>query len=133
MSTPMRMAGLGPQIEALGHRIIGAAIEVHRTLGPGFLESVYEEAIAHELSLANIRYKRQIPIKVSYKGIQVGNHRLDLLVEDTIIVELKAVDALGPVHKAQLISYLRTTNLRLGYIFNFNAPVLRNAMERIVL
>lgn len=121
------------QLDQLARAIIGAAIEVHRGLGPGFLESVYEEALAVELHLRGIGFERQHVISVAYKGYNVGESRLDLLIENRIIVELKAVEMLLPIHTAQLLSYLRATDCRLGLLMNFNLPVLKPGIKRIVL
>lgn len=120
-------------LEELAHGVIGAAIEVHRTLGPGFLETVYEEAMAVELGLREPAFERQIPIAVSYKSHAVGNARLDLLIHKSVIAELKAVDALLPIHRAQVISYLKASQLRLGLLIDFNVRVLKDGLERIVL
>jgi GxxExxY protein len=117
----------------LSGEVIGAAIEVHRILGPGYLESVYEDALCVEFELRGIRFSRQHPIKVSYKGRGVGESRLDLLVDNVLIVELKAVDALLPIHKAQVISYLRATGLHLGLLINFNEVTLMRGLRRIIL
>jgi GxxExxY protein len=114
-------------------RVIGAAIEVHRHLGPGFLEEVYEQALCHELALRGIAYERQAPCVVVYKGVAVGEGRLDLLVEDAVVVELKAVDRLAPIHEAQLLSYLKATGKRLGLLLNFNTPAMRDGIKRIAL
>ncbi len=121
------------QLDRLAHGIIGAAIEVHRTLGPGFLESVYEEALCIEFAQRQIPFKRQHVINVAYKGHKVGESRLDLFVDDQIIVELKAVEALLPIYTAQLLSYLRATKCQLGLLMNFNLPVLKPGIKRIVL
>jgi len=94
------------EVEQLAHRVIGAALEVHKALGPGFLETVYEEALCIELELQNIPFKRQFQVETTYKGRQVGMGRLDLIVGDKLIVELKAVDLLAPIHTAQVLSYL---------------------------
>src|SRR5574337_1997226 len=102
------MAEPDKQLDQLAHAVIGAAIEVHRTLGPGFLESVYEDALCFELELRHIHYERQHIIAVNYKGRHVGEGRIDILVENRLIVELKAVEELAPVHTAQVISYLKT-------------------------
>ena len=119
--------------DALSNEIIGAAIEVHRTLGPGLLESVYETCLFHELRLKGIPCERQVPVPVQYKGIRLDcGHQLDLLVDKQVIVELKAVDVLKPIHEAQLLTYLRLTNLWLGLLENFNVPVLRNGIKRLV-
>ena len=117
----------------LAHRVIGAAIEVHRHLGPGYLESVYEEALALELGLRGIAFERQKPIGVAYKGHAVGESRLDLLVGGCLVVELKAVEALAPIHQAQVISYLKATGLKLGLLINFNVPVLKSGIRRVIL
>ncbi|MBK9747052.1 MAG: GxxExxY protein [Chloroflexi bacterium] len=118
----------------LTHKIIGAAIEVHRELGPGLLESAYEECLAHEFTLRGLAYERQKPLPVIYKGIQVEcGFRLDFLVENLVIVELKAVEDLSPVHQAQVMTYLKLTNCRLGLLINFNAYKLLQGLKRIVL
>jgi GxxExxY protein len=120
------------ELDDLANSVIGAAIEVHRHLGPGYLESVYEEALGVELVERHIPYRRQHPISVNYKGKSVGEGKLDLLVSDKLVVELKAVEALLPVHKAQVISYLKATNLHLGLLVNFNVSVLRDGIQRII-
>lgn len=121
------------ELDRLAHAVIGAAIEVHRVLGPGFLESVYEEALCVELKLSGIPYERQAVVAVDYKGHAVGESRLDLLIGGALIVELKAVDALAPIHSAQLISYLKATGRPLGLLINFNVPTLKEGIRRIVL
>ena len=120
-------------LDQLARAVISAAIEVHRMLGPGFLESVYEEALCVELALRGIHFLRQVLVAVDYKGHSVGESRLDLLIEGTLVVELKAVDALAPVHSAQMISYLRATGHHLGLLINFNVPLLKDGVKRIVL
>jgi len=120
------------ELDDLAHRVIGAAIEVHRLLGPGFLESVYEEALCVELALHDIPFARQVPIGVRYKGEQVGEARLDLLVHDSLVVELKTVESIAPIHWAQVLSYLKTTRLRLGLLINFNVSVLQRGIKRVV-
>jgi len=117
----------------LTERIIGAAIEVHRYLGPGLLESLYEKALCHELERREIKFSSQVSVPVVYKNIVLGEHRLDLLVEDTVIVELKAVERIDPVFNAQLLSYLRLTQKKLGLLINFNVPLLRDGISRIIL
>ena len=117
----------------LSNKIIGAAIEVHRTLGPGLLESAYEECLCRELFHINIPFARQLPLPLYYKGIQLDcGYRLDLLVEDLVIVELKAVDRVEQIHHAQMLTYLRLRKLWLGLLINFNVAVLRNGIKRIV-
>jgi GxxExxY protein len=110
----------------LTYRVIGAAMEVHSELGPGFLESVYEEAFAHELTLRGIPFERQRALKVSYKGFPVGDYRSDFVIDGHVIAELKAVKKLLPEHEAQLINYLKATGLRVGLLFNFGAPSLEH-------
>ena len=121
------------KIDELAHKVIGAAIEVHRHLGPGFLESVYEEALSIELNLRGIAHERQRPIHVDYKGNPVGEGRLDILVGEQLIVELKAVETLAPIHTAQVISYLKSTGYPLGLLLNFNVTRLKEGIKRIVL
>jgi GxxExxY protein len=123
----------GSEINELARRVIGAAIEVHKALGPGYLESIYEAALCTELEYQEITFANQYPINVLYKGRYVGEGRLDLLVENCIVVELKAVDALLPVHTAQVISYLKATRCKLGLLINFNVPVLKRGIKRIAL
>ena len=120
------------QLDAQAHTTIGAASEVHRILGPGFLEQHYEEALCAELKLRGMCFERQKPIGVNYKGQTIGESRLDLLVAGELIVELKTVDVLAPIHTAQLISYLKMTGKQLGLLINFNVPVLKDGIKRIV-
>lgn len=122
----------GKQIDDLARAVIGAAIEVHRQLGPGFLEAIYEEALSVELTDAGILVERQKEIGVIYKGRTIGKHRLDLLVGGSLVVELKTVEELAEIHKAQVIFYLKTTRLPLGLLINFNVPILRNGIQRVV-
>ena len=121
------------KVEDVANKVIGAAIEVHRNLGPGFLETVYEEAVCVELSLRNIAFARQIAFSVDYKGHPVGMSRLDLLVDQCLPVELKAVEGLAPVHIAQALSYLKVTKHRLALLINFNVAVLKDGIKRVVL
>lgn len=115
-------------------QIIGAAIEVHRILGPGFLESIYETAMKHELDLRGIQVEQQRIISIQYKGLDISGQRLDLLVGIRVIVELKCVDEFAPIHKAQLISYLKATRLRVGLLLNFKALLLKDGgIKRIAL
>ena len=118
-------------LNRLSHEIIGAAIEVHRSLGPGYLESVYEEALCVELELRKIPFVRQLDIAVAYKGHAVGAGRIDILVDHAVIVELKAVEALAPIHQAQILSYLKSTGYQLGLLINFNVTILRDGIRRI--
>jgi GxxExxY protein len=114
-------------------QIIGCAIEVHRTLGPGLLESVYEKALCFELQHRGINFDSQLTVPIVYKGQSLGEHRLDLLVENQIVVELKAVDRFDPVFQAQVLSYLKLTGKRLGLLINFNVPALRDGIKRVML
>lgn len=119
--------------DELSNQIIGAAIEVHRILGPGLLESTYEQCLCHEFSLKNISFERQKPLPVTYKGIDLNcGYRLDILVEKLVIVELKTVEHIEPIHEAQLLTYLKLSDLWLGLLVNFNVPVLRDGIRRIV-
>lgn len=114
--------------------VIGAAIEVHRALGPGLLESAYEICLCRELSLRHIQFQRQLPIPLEYKGVKLDcGYRSDIIIEQTLLLELKAVDALLPIHEAQLLSYLKLTGLTVGLLINFNVEVLRNGIRRRVL
>lgn len=119
-------------LDGLAHMVIGAAIEVHRELGPGFLESVYEEALVVELGLRGIPFVRQALVEVHYKGVRVGEGRLDLLVGKRLLVEVKTVDSLHPVHSAQVIAYLKALGTPLGLLMNFKAAVLKDGIKRIV-
>ena len=115
-------------------RVIAAAIEVHKHLGPGLLESVYQRSLEHELSIRRIRFRKQVPVPVTYKGVAVGDGlRLDLLIEDLVIVEIKSVADLDPIHGAQLLTYMRLAHIPVGLLINFNAPRLIDGVTRKVL
>jgi GxxExxY protein len=114
-------------------RIIGCAIEVHKHLGPGLLESVYESALCIEFKASVLPFKRQIRIPLYYKGELISEHRPDLIVDDRVIVEVKSVEALAPIHIAQMLTYLRVTSLRVGPILNFNSVTMKQGTRRIVL
>ena len=117
----------------LTEEIIGAAIEVHRALGPGLLESAYEECLCRELDLRGIQFVRQHPLPLEYRGVKLDcGYRLDMLVEDLVVVEIKTVDAIKPIHKAQLITYLKLGGWSIGLLINFNVHVLRTGINRIV-
>ena len=117
----------------LTQKIIGAAIEVHKALGPGLLESAYEECLAHELLIANVSFERQVPLPVSYKSVQLDcGYRLDVLIEHTVVLELKAVESLQPIHEAQLLTYLKLGGWPIGLLINFNVPVLTKSIKRMV-
>jgi GxxExxY protein len=118
--------------ERLAHPVIGAAIEVHRLLGPGFLESIYERALCHELILRGVECERQQELIVRYKDIDIPGQRLDLLVGGRVITDLKTVDTLAPIHQAQALSYLKTTGLRLGLLINFKVQILKDGIKRVV-
>jgi GxxExxY protein len=120
------------KVDELARAVIGAAIEVHRHLGPGFLESVYEEALCVEMADRRIPFERQKEISVLYKGREIGKQRIDLLVGKSLIVELKTVEALAEIHKAQVISYLKATGLSLGLLINFNVSILKSGIHRVV-
>ena len=118
----------------LSDQVIGAAIEVHRQLGPGLLESAYQACLAHELSLRSILFVSQLDLPLTYKGVQLDvGYRIDLLVEDKIIVELKAVETVLPIHEAQLLTYLRLLKKPVGLLLNFSVPVLKDGIIRRVL
>ena len=120
--------------ENLTNEIIGSAIEVHQALGPGLLESAYEECLCHELNLRGIPFRRQVDLPVEYKGIKLScGYRMDIVVNDVVIVEIKAVQQLLPVHEAQLLTYLRLSARRVGLLLNFNVSKLRTGIVRKVL
>ena len=117
----------------LSNEVIGAAIEVHKRLGPGLLESAYEECLCCELGLRGIEFKRQVPLPVIYKGQKLDcGYRLDMLVEDLVIIEMKAIDDIAPIHEAQLLTYLRLRDSWLGLIINFNVLLLKDGIRRLV-
>ena len=120
-------------LKAITERIISCAIEVHSTLGPGLLESVYEEALAHEFSLRGIVYVRQKEISLKYKGKEVGKHRIDYLVESEVIVELKAVEIIHRIYEAQVLTYLRAMDKRVGLLINFNVTKLKDGIKRLII
>ena len=122
----------GRDVNDLSRRVIGAAIQVHKGLGPGYQESFYEEAMAFELSQAGIDFERQRVFSVTYRGHVVGEGRVDFLIDSMLVLEIKAVEKLQPVHKAQVISYLKATSCDLGLLINFNESLLRSGIQRIV-
>ena len=118
----------------LTHAIRAAAMEVHKELGPRLLEPPYEECMCHELSLRKMAFQRQVPLPVTYKGVQLDcGYRLDLLVEASVIVELKSVHEITPLHEAQLLTYLRLSGKRVGLLMNFNAVLIKDGIRRMVL
>ena len=119
-------------LSELSGAVIGAAIEVHRELGPGLLESAYELALERELGLRKVSVQRQVAVPLEYKGIELGDgFRLDLLVDDALVVEVKAVDRLQPIHDTQLLTYLKLANKRLGLLINFNERTLKEGVKRV--
>ena len=121
---------MGHEFEVCSGRLIGAAVAVHSALGPGFLESIYQGALEIELEMRGIDFRRQVEVDVRYRGEVVGRHRLDILVEESVVVELKAVSAVLEAHLAQLRSYLKATDTRVGLLLNFSTPVL--GVRRVV-
>jgi len=126
-------SSLPPDVEGLVQEIIGCAIEVHRHLGPGFLESIYVKALGLELQARGLAFEREKPIVVSYRNWEIPGQRIDLLVGGAVVVEVKAVQQLDRIHEARLISYLKTTGLRVGLLLNFNCVTLTAGLRRIVL
>ena len=126
-------SNLPPDVDSLVYRIIGCALEVHTALGAGFVEAVYHRAMRIELRHQGIEFKTEHLVNVCYRGEVLLGHRLDLVVEDRVVVELKAVAKLEPIHTSQLVSYLRATGLRAGLLINFNSQWLRGSLKRVVL
>jgi GxxExxY protein len=122
------------ETDCVAKQIVDAAFKIHTQLGPGLLESVYETCLAHELTKRHLRFARQPALPIVYDGIKIdGGLRLDFLVEHRVIVELKAVEGLLPVHRAQVLTYLKLSGIRLGLLINFNVPLIRDGIKRIVL
>jgi len=120
-------------LNELTQRVIGLCMEVHRTLGPGLLESAYEAALAYELATAGIPFQKQVDLPLDYKGVKLDcGYRLDFIIADELIVELKAIQEILPVHKAQLLTYLKLNQKPLGLLINFNVPLLKDGIERVV-
>jgi GxxExxY protein len=120
--------------EELTHAIRGAAMEVHQVIGPGLLESAYEECLCHELNLRGLRFQRQVPLPVVYKNVKLDcGYRLDVVVEDKVILELKSVEEVTPLHKAQLLTYLRLSGKKVGLLINFNIALIKDGITRMVL
>jgi len=119
-------------INELSGIVIGAAIEVHKGLGPGLLESAYENCLCHELQLRNVIFERQKPLPVTYKGVNLDcGYRLDVVVQGMLVLEVKACDTIAPIHLAQLLTYLKLSGLSLGLLLNFNVPVMRDGIVRV--
>ena len=128
-----RFVPVSPEVDALAREVVDSAIKVHRTLGPGLLESVYEACLGRELDVRGIPIKVQVPVTVHYEGLRLeAGFRADLLVANQVIVELKAVEGLLPIHEAQLLTYLKLLDLRLGLLINFNVPLLKDGIRRLV-
>lgn len=122
------------EFDKLSNRVIGCAIEVHRHLGPGLLESTYEQCLAHELRIANMPFKLQYPLPVEYKGIKLDcGYRIDLLIDNSLIIELKAVEKILPIHQAQLLTYMKLSGISIGLLMNFNVEYIKNGIKRMVL
>ncbi|MFC1812261.1 GxxExxY protein [Thermodesulfobacteriota bacterium] len=121
------------EINKLTGQVIGAAIEVHKAIGPGLLESTYEECLCHELKLRKISFKRQVPLPIKYKGVNLDcGYRMDLVVEGAVILELKSCESIDPIHKAQLLTYLKLSGLSVGLLMNFNVTVMKDGIIRVV-
>jgi GxxExxY protein len=132
--TQNEVESLPTEVEWIGRRVIGCAISVHRILGPGYKESIYVEALCIELNARDLKFEREKPIRVVYKGRAIPGQRLDLLVGGVLVVECKVAEAIAAIHTRQVTSYLRTLDLRLGFIFNFNVNVLMpDGFKRVVL
>jgi GxxExxY protein len=122
------------EFDQISNQVIGCALEVHRVLGPGLLESTYEQCLAHELSLAGISFKLQFPLPVKYKGIKLDcGYRIDLFVNDELIVERKSVDQIMGIHRAQLLTYMKLSGAKVGLLINFNVEMLKTGIKRFVL
>ncbi len=124
---------LDAKTEEVVTRTIGCAIAVHRVLGPGFIESIYRKAMCLELESAGLSYEKERPVKVRYRGVDIPGQRVDLIVEDAVVVELKSVQQIDAVHHAQTISYMKTVSVRAGLLINFRVPILRDGLKRFVL
>ncbi|MGB7622671.1 MAG: GxxExxY protein [Terriglobia bacterium] len=121
------------EINKLTEKIIGCAIEVHRNLGPGLLEATYEAALCVEMELAGLNFRRQLVFPVVYKGRSIGEYRLDLVVEDAVVVEIKSVERFDPVFEAQVLTYLKVTGKNIGLLINFNSRLLKDGIKRYIL
>lgn len=121
------------EINGITEKVIGCAIRVHRDLGPGLLESIYESALCVELNLAGLRYQRQMAVPVTYRGRPIGEHRIDLMVQDLVVIELKSVERMDRVFEAQLLTYLKISGKKIGLLINFNSRLLKNGIRRFIL
>lgn len=123
---------LRTEINAITERTIGCGIAVHRALGPGLLESAYEECLSFELKASGLAFRRQVPLPLTYKSVKLDcGYRMDIVIEDLVIIEIKAVERLMPIHEAQLLSYLKLFDKKIGLLMNFHVPVLKNGIKRI--
>ncbi len=121
------------ELNILSKKVVDAIFKVHRELGPGLLENIYEKCLCIELASKNLKYSNQVALPVFYKGKDIGlDYRLDILVEDSIIIELKSVEKMNPVYKAQLLTYLKLSNNKLGFLVNFNVPLIKDGIKRII-
>ena len=126
------IAPIGAELDRIAAAIVDSGLKVHRTLGPGLLETVYEQCLAHELSERGLAVRRQVPVPITYGRLKLdAAYRLDMLVEGTVIVEVKAVEALTTTHHAQLLTYLKLSDLRLGLLINFNVPLFKQGVKRV--
>jgi GxxExxY protein len=130
---PGTVSVLSPEVDELITRIIGCAISVHRELGPGFLESIYAAALAFELEMAKIPYEREKAVTVKYRSLAIPGQRIDFIVAETVILEIEAAARIDPIFEAKLISYLRTTGIKVGLLINFNVPLVKDGIRRLVV
>jgi GxxExxY protein len=134
MMQPATFDAVSAHIDATASQIVDAAIKVHKLLGPGLLESVYEVCLCHELAIRQIPFERQLSLPITYEGIRLESGlRIDLLVDSNIVVELKTVETLLPLHRAQLLTYLKLSDKRLGFLLNFNVAVMKDGIKRVIL
>ena len=130
----MNHRGTEPQRDSLTEKVIGTAITVHRALGPGLLESAYEECLCYELSSAGLAFRKQVELAVLYKKVKLDcRYRMDIVVSESLVLEIKTVEKLLPIHQAQLLTYLKLSGIRTGLLINFNVPVLKNGIKRMRL
>ena len=126
-------APIPQEVEDVGYRVIGCGITVHRILGPGFKEIIYKRAFCLELAEQGLSYECEKKVLVPYKDAKLAGHRIDLIIENAVIVELKAIPRVGEIHRRQVLSYLKASGLRLGYVMNFNSEILKHGTKRVVL
>ena len=122
------------EFSELSNKVIGCAIEVHKSLGPGLLESAYQQCLCHELKLNQINFQQEKPLPVNYKGCQLDcGYRIDILIENEIILELKSIERLQPIHEAQILSYMKLANIKQGFLINFNVTLLKDGLKSFIL